>query len=118
MKEDAVIEGWAKRALEDGADVRAETLQAIMIQATRGAVRRRRRRVVLWGVSALTAASLTFVLFFEGVFFPHPAADGFADIRNALDLLCAVDDISANLTALPPEEMLLAWQDAPFAQQL
>ena len=119
MKKDAIIEDLAKHALEDGiGGVKAETLQAIMAQASRKIVIRKRCQRISWGISILAAASLTLLFFFGDVFSAKPPADGLSEVRDALNLLCAVDEINSNLTKLPPEEMLLAWQDAPCATLL
>ena len=117
MNEDEEIKGLVKAAMEADAAVGADTLRAIEAYAAQEAnARRRRRRLWLGGASSLAAASVAVVLFFGNV--AYRPADGMADVRNAIGLLCAADGIDEDLTAFPAGEMLLAWQDAPCADAL
>lgn len=118
MSKDTTIEKLAKHALEDDFDIPSTTLEAIMARAKREIVVRKWRRRALWSVPLLVAASLVLMLFFQNVFSENPVHDDLSEVRDALNLLCAVDDISSTLTSLPPEEMLIAWQDAPCAALL
>ena len=131
MNEDAKLNDFLKERLE--ADVPGEPprLDEILHAASAAAQARaaaRRRSIRLWGV-LLAAASLAVLCFFAVHFresSPSTSRSSQASsapayvpspeqtVVGAIDLLCMADGEALDTETNSVEEVLLAWQDAPY----
>ena len=142
MNEDAELNDFLKERLEDGVPGEPPRLDAILHAASTAAQTRaaaRRSRVRLWG-GLLVAASLTMICLFAVHYWsplpspsspssppapqvavqstpsPTPASIPSPEqtVVDAIDLLSMADGENLGVETNSVEEVLLAWQDAPY----
>ena len=130
MNEDAKLNDFLKERLEAGVSGEPPRLDAILRAASAAAQARAaaRRSVRLWGV-LLAAASLAVLCFFAVHFresSPSTSRSSQASsapayvpspeqtVVGAIDLLCMADGEALDTETNSVEEVLLAWQDAPY----
>lgn len=124
MNEDEIVNNQVKRALEEGFSIHPDVLRSIESVAAREVRAKRWRR---WRLpeALLVAASLTVILMWRVVsvsndqnYLAPSLPDDLSEVRDAVNLMCAVDGIDEDIASFPADEMLLAWQDAPCADLL
>lgn len=139
MNEDAKLNDFLKERLEAGVPNEPPRLDAILHAAATAAQARaavRRSRVRLWGV-LLAAASLTVICLFAVHFWgpssspslsyppqvavqpaPSPTSVSMPSpeqtVVDTIDLLSMADGESLGVETNSVEDVLLAWQDAPY----
>ena len=142
MNEDAKLNDFLKERLEDGVPGEPPRLDVILHAASTAAQTRaaaHRSRVRLWG-GLLAAASLTVICLFAVHFWspspspsspssppapqvavqstplPTPASLPSPEqtVVDAIDLLSMADGENLGIETNSVEEVLLAWQDAPY----
>lgn len=136
MNEDAKLNDFLKERLEAGVSGEPPRLDAILHAASAAAQTRaaaRRSRVRLWG-GLLAAASLAVLCLFAVHLWvspdtrpsPHQAAQPIPSpslasmpspeqtLVGAIDLLSMVDGDNIEVETNAVEDVLLAWQDAPY----
>ena len=135
MKEDAKLNDFLKERLEAGVSGEPPRLDAILQAASVAAQTRaaaRRSRVRLWG-GLLAAASLAVLCLFAVHLWVSPAtqpspqaaqpvpSQSLASMPSpeqtlvgAIDLLSMVDGDNIEVETNAVEDVLLAWQDAPY----
>ena len=139
MNEDSKLNDFLKERLEDGVPGEPPRLDAILHAASTAAQTRaaaHRSRVRLWG-GLLAAASLTGMCLFAVHFWspsPSPSSPPVSQVAvqstpsptpaslpspeqtvvDAIDLLSMADGENLGVETNSVEEVLLAWQDAPY----
>jgi len=119
MNSDEFVRSLVKSALEDGATLSEQRLQAVLFAASREARRRRVRRLAMrWGASALLAASVAVIAALWARV-PTMATGDESRLAEAIGLLREMDggvgEVQPGATV---GEQLLAWQEAPCADLL
>ena len=139
MNEDAKLNDFLKERLEAGVSDEPPRFDAILHVASTAAQTRaavRRSRVRLWGV-LLIAASLTVICLFAVHFWSSPPSSSLPSppqvavqptptptpasmpspeqtVVDAIDLLSMADGENLGVETNSVEDVLLAWQDAPY----
>lgn len=119
--EQAPIASLVKNALEEGTDLKHDTLRVLLAEAERTARRQLfQRRVRLWGASTLLAASIAGVILLSLTHLAHKSCTNevalSSDVEEAIVILGELSALAnSEQAAESAGERLQLWQEAPCA---